>query len=390
MLDKTGTITEGKPKVTDIYTTTKKQELLKISGSLEKNSEHPLAEAIVEKAKDEKIELSDVKEFLAVSGRGIKGTIEEKTYYGGNIAFMKENKIDTNKAEEQSEKYLNEGKTVLYFADEKEIIGIIAMQDKIKDTSIKAIEELKKQKIEIAMITGDNKLVAEQIGNKIGIDKIIAEVLPQDKEREVTNLQEQGKNVAFVGDGINDSPALAKADVGIAIGSGTDIAIESADIVLMKNSLLDVSSAIALSKAVIRNIKLNLFWAFFYNVIGIPVACGIFYTSIGLKLNPMIGALAMSLSSVCVVTNALRLRNFKTKFERKEESKMEEFVKEIHIEGMHCNHCKMTVEKVLSAIDGITNVEVSLEDKKAIIKSNKEIEENKIKTAIEEEGFEVK
>lgn len=238
------------------------------------------------------------------------------------------------------------------------------------------------------MLTGDNKLVAETIGNQLKIDKVISEVLPQDKEKEVAKLQECGKKVAFVGDGINDSPAISKSDVGIGIGSGTDIAIESADIVLMKDSLLDVVTAIGLSRAVIRNIKLNLFWAFFYNVIGIPVACGIFYPLFGLKLNPMIGAAAMSLSSVCVVTNALRLRKFKPNF--KEESyKMSKSIKTIHIEGMQCEHCKMTVKKVLSQLDGVTKVEVNLENKKAIIESHKEIDDEKIKGALLDAGFQV-
>lgn len=243
------------------------------------------------------------------------------------------------------------------------------------------------------MLTGDNKLVAEEIGKKLNINNVISEVMPQDKEKEVEKLQLKGKKVAFVGDGINDSPALVKANVGLAIGSGTDIAIESADIILMKNSLLDVVSAIKLSKAVIKNIKMNLFWAFFYNAIGIPIAAGIFYLNFGLKLNPMIGAAAMSLSSVCVVTNALRLnrKNFnenKSNINFKEENKMN--VKTINIEGMQCNHCKMSVEKALSSIDGVIKVEVSLENKNATIESNKEIDYNEIKKVIEEAGFQVK
>lgn len=237
-------------------------------------------------------------------------------------------------------------------------------------------------------------MVAETIGNELGIDKVVSEVLPQDKQKEIDKLQKQGKKVAFVGDGMNDSPALMKADVGMAIGSGTDIAIESADIVLMKDNLLDSVTAIALSKAVIRNIKMNLFWAFFYNTIGIPIACGAFYPIFGLKLNPMIGAAAMSLSSVCVVTNALRLRKFKlnhrnNKKDEKEERFMNEMVKTINIEGMQCNHCKMTVEKALSQLDGVTKVEVSLEEKKAVITLQKEIEDSKIKEIIANVGFEV-
>lgn len=388
VLDKTGTITEGKPKVTDIISNIEEKELLKIAGSLEKNSEHPLAEAIIEKTKDKKIELIECKEFTAVSGRGIKGKIDGKNYFGGNISFMKENDIDISQVAKKSDELLNMGKTVLYFANESVIIGIIAVADTIKDTSYQAIQDLKEKNIKVAMITGDNKVVAKTIGRQLGINQVISEVLPQDKEKEVAKLQKNDKKVAFVGDGINDSPALVKSDVGIAIGSGTDIAIESADIVLMKNSLLDVVTAISLSKAVIKNIKMNLFWAFFYNAIGIPVACGIFYPSFGLKLNPMIGAAAMSLSSVCVVTNALRLRKFKSKF-KEEKHKMNEFVKTINIEGMQCNHCKMSVEKALNEIDGITKVEVNLEKKTAIIKSNIEISNEEIKSKVSDAGFEI-
>lgn len=272
VLDKTGTITEGKPKVTDIISSIDKKEFLKIAGSLEKNSEHPLAEAIIEKVKEESIQLEQVQEFTSISGRGVKGKINEVVYFGGNLNFIKENKININNIVKQNDKLLKEAKTVIYFANETDIIGLIAVADTVKSTSFKAINELKKQNIEVIMLTGDNNLVAQTIGEKIGVDKVISEVLPAEKEKEVAKLQKQGKKVAFVGDGINDSPSLVKADVGLAIGSGTDIAIESADIVLMKNSLLDVVVAINLSKAVIRNIKMNLFWAFFYNVIGIPVA----------------------------------------------------------------------------------------------------------------------
>ena len=392
VLDKTGTITEGKPKVTDIVSNIEEKELLKIAGALEKNSEHPLAEAIMEKVKQEQIENLEINEFEAISGRGVKGKIEGVTYYGGNISFMKENNIDIAQVEEQSNKLLKQGKTVLYFAKGNNIIGMVAVADTIKKTSHQAIKELKKNNIEVVMLTGDNKIVAETIGQELEIDKVVSEVLPQDKEKEVAKLQEQGKKVAFVGDGINDSPALVKADVGLAIGSGTDIAIESADIVLMKNSLLDVVTAISLSKAVIRNIKMNLFWAFFYNTIGIPVAAGVFYLSFGLKLSPMIGAAAMSLSSVCVVTNALRLKNFKVNYkeEKMEHNHKEPTLKVVKIEGMQCNHCKMSVEKALTSLEGVTKVEVSLEKKTAIIESQKEIDDNKIKQVIEEVGFEVK
>ena len=387
VLDKTGTITKGKPKVTDIISNIEEKRLLQIAGSLEKNSEHPLSEAILEKINQENIELLEVKEFVSISGRGVKAKIEDKIYFAGNIAFIKENNIDVEQNAEKANKFLEQGKTVLYFASKDKIIGIIAVADVIKEDSKKAIEELNNKNIEIIMITGDNQVVAETIGKEIGIQNIISEVLPQDKEKEVRKLQENGQKVAFVGDGINDSPALVKADVGLAIGSGTDIAIESADIVLTKNSLLDVVNAINLSKAVIKNIKMNLFWAFFYNCIGIPIAAGVFYLSTGFKLNPMIGAAAMSLSSVCVVTNALRLRKFKTK-KMEEKNKMN--TKTIKIEGMQCNHCKMTVEKVLGAIDGITKVEVSLENKTATIQMSKEVDDNIVKNVIKEAGFEVK
>ena len=425
VFDKTGTITEGKPEVTDIISYIDENELLKIAGSLEQNSEHPLAEAIMNKLKDKNIDVYKIDGFNSTSGRGIEGKINTIRYIGGNLSFMEENNIKgINIAKNDSQSMQEQGKTCIYFADTSKIIGILGIADTIKSTSKIAIEELQKRNIDTIMITGDNRKAANAIAKETGIDKVISEVLPQDKEVEVAKMQKEGKKVAFVGDGINDSPALVKSDVGLAIGSGTDIAIESADIVLIKNDLLDVVSAIDLSKATINNIKMNLFWAFFYNAIGIPVAAGVFYFSLGFKLNPMIGALAMSFSSVCVVTNALRLRNFKPKFLKRlkkenlldkyyienkndkdniinnkttEENKnkesgdksMSEFVKEVSIDGMSCNHCKMSVEKAVGSIEGVTNVEVSLENKNAIVKSNVELDEDKIKNAIEEEGFKV-
>ena len=401
VLDKTGTITEGKPKVTDILVNNiNEKHLLKIAASLEKNSEHPLAEAVVQKAKEEDQELEEVQEFLAVSGRGVKGKIGGINYLCGNYKFMIENNIPANEIAHKAEKFLEEGKTVIYFAREIEIIGVIVVVDTVKDTSQQAIQELKQRNIDVVMLTGDNKTVANTIAKQLEIEKVVSEILPVDKEKEVLKLQEAGKKVAFVGDGINDSPALVRANVGLAIGSGTDIAIESADIILMKNTLLDVVTAIDLSKAVISNIKMNLFWAFFYNSIGIPVAAGTFFLSLGIKLSPMIGALAMSLSSVCVVTNALRLNKFKSKFNidkkssksESEENKEKKVMntKTIVIEGMQCNHCKMTVEKVLGAIDGVEKVEVNLSKKTAIIEMSKEVDENTIKSVIEEAGFVVK
>jgi len=287
---------------------------------------------------------------------------------------MQENNINIGKITSISEKLSKEGKTVLYFANKKQILGLIAVADTIKNTSYKAIEELKKKNIEVVMLTGDNSIVANTIGNKLKIDKVISEVMPADKEKEVSKLQADGKKVAFIGDGINDSPALVKADVGLAIGSGTDIAIEAADIVLMKNNLLDAVTAIDLSRKTINNIKMNLFWAFFYNAIGIPLAAGVFYKALWWTLSPMIGAAAMSLSSVCVVSNALRLRKFKTNY--KEENKMNKKI--ISIEGMSCNHCKMSVEKALNSLEGVAKVEVSLENKNAIIESSINVENSKI------------
>ncbi|MBQ8379249.1 MAG: heavy metal translocating P-type ATPase [Clostridia bacterium] len=386
VLDKTGTITQGKPVVTDVVSNINEELLLSIAGTLEKASEHPLAEAVIKEVENRKITLKEANEFESISGRGIKAKIDNEEYIAGNIAYIIESNIAKNEIVEKSGVLLKEGKTIIYVATKQEVIGAIAVADTIKDTSYKAIQELKNRDIDVYMITGDNALVAESIASKVGIKNVISEVLPQDKEKEVSKLQNSGKNVAFVGDGINDSPALVKSDIGIAIGSGTDIAIESADIVLIKNDLLDVVRAICLGKSVINNIKMNLFWAFFYNCIGIPIAAGVLYNSLGLKLNPMLGALAMSMSSVCVVTNALRLRKFKVKFE--EEEKMNK--KEIIIEGMHCNHCKMAVEKVLNAIDGIDAAQVILEDKKAIIELSKDISNEVIRKAIEEEGFEVK
>ena len=331
LLDKTGTITKGEPQVIQIITnedilinenTNKKikivgninnkvnleKRLLKIAGSLEKNSEHPLAEAINNRVKNDNIKISPVQNFVAFSGKGIKGMLDGQTYFGGNLSLMHENSINTSFYENKAVELENAGNTVLYFADEKEVIGLFAVSDTVKDSSFDAIKRIKARGIETIMVTGDNQIVANNIGKQSGVDRVIAGVLPQDKEKEVRSIQSKGKSVAFVGDGINDSPALASANVGIAIGSGTDIAIESADVVLIKSDLTDVDTAIDLSKKTINNIKLSLFWAFFYNVISIPVAAGLFYLSFGIKLNPMIGAAAMSLSSICVCLNALRLK----------------------------------------------------------------------------------
>lgn len=313
VLDKTGTITEGKPKITDIITTdgTTEEELLQIAASIEKPSEHPLADAILERASDLNLELSDITDFNAISGRGIIAIVDGRKYLAGNIALMNEHGINIGGFEKTSMKLAEGGKTPLYFADESKLIGIIAVADTVKPTSHSAIEQFKSMGIDVIMLTGDNKRTAEAIRKQLDIDRVVAEVMPQDKESEIRRIQDEGKRVAMVGDGINDAPALARADVGIAIGAGTDIAIESADIVLMKSDLLDAVTAIQLSKATIRNIKQNLFWAFFYNTAGIPLAAGVFYLLFDWKLSPMFAAAAMSLSSVFVVTNALRLRFFK-------------------------------------------------------------------------------
>lgn len=316
ILDKTGTVTEGRPVVTDIITegSLTEQELLEVAASIEKPSEHPLAEAIVKKAEETGTAVKEVTDFKAVSGRGIIARIDEKVYYAGNLALMEENGIDTGNYNKYSDEFALQGKTPLYFAREGEIIGLIAAADIVKPTSRQAIEQFKNLGIDVVMLTGDNKKTAEAIRGQLNINRVVAEVLPQDKESEIRRIQETGKKVAMIGDGINDAPALVRADVGIAIGAGTDIAIESADIVLMKSDLLDAVTAIQLSKATIKNIKENLFWAFFYNTIGIPLAAGVFYSLLGWKLNPMFAAAAMSLSSVCVVTNALRLKLFKPRY----------------------------------------------------------------------------
>ncbi len=314
VLDKTGTVTEGKPKVTDIITYADMNEtaLLTLAATIEKPSEHPLAEAVLQKAAQQNIEIGATDSFEAVPGRGIICQIKGKKYFAGNMALI-ESVADTKSMQTDYERLAEEGKTPLVFADENKVLGIIAVMDTLKPTSKSAIERLNAMGMEVIMLTGDNKHTSQAIQNQLGIDKVVAEILPQDKEGEIRKLQQSGATVAMIGDGINDAPALTRADVGIAIGAGTDIAIESADIVLMKSDLMDAVTAIQLSKAAFRNIKQNLFWAFFYNIIGIPLAAGVFFSWLGWKLNPMFAAAAMSLSSIFVVTNALRLRFFKPK-----------------------------------------------------------------------------
>lgn len=405
VLDKTGTITEGRPQVTDIMAADgiREENLLKIAASLEKPSEHPLAEAIAEKAKKAGIALKPVEGFTAVSGRGITAGIDGKRYTAGNLAFMNEQKIETGALCAAAEALAEEGKTPLYFADGEKLLGVIAAADIVKPTSREAIEQFKAMGIDVVMLTGDNKKTAEAIRRQLGIDRAVAEVLPQDKEREVRRIQESGRKTAMIGDGINDAPALARADVGIAIGAGTDVAIESADIVLMKNDLLDAVTAIQLSRATIRNIKENLFWAFFYNTIGIPLAAGVFYGILGWKLNPMFAAAAMSLSSVFVVTNALRLRFFRPKrasvpkavFPEKpvqnsnsKNGKGQAAMKKIIvIDGMMCDHCKAHVEKALNSIEGVS-AKVDLAKKTAEVTLTADVNDMTLKNAISDAGYE--
>ncbi|MDU5560535.1 heavy metal translocating P-type ATPase [Anaerococcus vaginalis] len=404
LLDKTGTITEGKPQVTDIISEIDENEFIKIASSIENNSEHPLSHAISEYAKAKNIQAKNIEDFEAISGQGIKAKYENKIYYGGNISLMKEKNIDLKSYEKKADKFSNEGKTSMYFADEKNVIGIIAVQDKPKNLSKIAIDEMKKMCYEVRMITGDNEKTAEAIKNALNIDEKYAEVLPQDKEKEIKNLQKLGKKVLMVGDGINDAPALVRSDVSMAIGNGTDVAIESADIILINNNILDIVSALKLSKSTIKIIKENLFWAFFYNIIGIPLAAGLLYPAFGLKLSPMFGAFAMSFSSIFVCLNSLRLRNFKANFENEEkikeeiqkeknknikEKKMNELNKMIvKVNQMSCNHCKNRVEEILKNISGIENAEVNLDEKLAEVDYFGAIDENEIKEKINDAGYE--
>lgn len=418
VLDKTGTITEGKPSVTGIYPAkgSSESELLAIAASIEKLSEHPLAEAVVEKAKEEKINLFDVQNFEALPGNGIKAEIAGEEYSAGNLRMLEQNGVQLENWKEKAEGLAAEGKTPLYFVKGQSIIGIIAVADTIKPTSKAAIAAMQQSGIDVIMLTGDNKITAEAIKAEVGIKHVVAEVLPQDKEAQIAKLQAEGKKVAMVGDGINDAPALVRADVGIAIGAGTDVAIESADIVLLKSDLFDVVTTIKLSKAVIRNVKQNLFWAFFYNTVGIPLAAGVFYGILGWKLNPTFAAAAMSLSSVSVVTNALRLKFFKpnsmaavqttagtlqqvkaeesfTKPERETQTtqgKEEKTMKKIiTIEGMSCAHCSGRVQKALIGLDGVVDAQVSHETKLAVVETSREIANDLLKETIETAGYEV-
>lgn len=414
VLDKTGTVTEGKPKVTDVIDYSgNRQEAVAFAAALEKPSEHPLSEAVVGYAKELGLALPEVTEFQAVFGKGIQGKIDGIQYFAGNRKFLEEKSVAlTPKQEQKAEQLAEEGKTPLLFGKEENgshrLTAIIAVADTIKESSAEAIRQLMQMNIQTIMITGDNRKTAEAVRKNLGIQEVIAEVLPGEKEEKIRALKEQGRKVAMIGDGINDAPALASADVGIAIGAGTDVAMESADIILMKSDLRDAVTAIRLSKAVIRNIKENLFWAFFYNSIGIPLAAGILYPMFGLKLNPMFGAAAMSLSSVCVVANALRLRNFKETQKAAKETVKEaakeadnknasqniskeeiKMTKTIIIEGMSCGHCTARVQKALEALEGITAVTMSLEQKSAEITLDQEISNQLLTQTITDAGYEV-
>ena len=407
VMDKTGTITEGKPRVTDVQALTcSETELLALAAGMEQRSEHPLAEAIVACGKERGIAPKAVSDFRAVFGKGVIASADGKTYYAGNAALMAEQGIDVSSYADRLDALADQGKTPLIFADNSGVIGIIAVADVEKATSAEAISRFAAMGIDVVMLTGDNARTAEAIRKRLGIPKVIAGVLPQDKERHIAELQAQGRTVAMIGDGVNDAPALAKADVGIAIGAGTDVAIESADAVLMRSDLLDAVSAVRLSKAVIKNIKENLFWAFFYNVIAIPLAAGLFYPAYGLKLNPMIGAAAMSLSSVCVVLNALRLRFFKPNHSAgtvsretpretpntpiSEQKEGEPAMKTtLHIEGMMCQHCQKHVHDALAAMDGVTDVTVNLEGKTADVTATKDITTDEFAKVITDAGYEL-
>ena len=396
VMDKTGTITNGKPKVTDIIAFgLPDKELLAIAAGLEHSSEHPLAEAVMEEAAGQKVQPGTTTDFQAVFGKGISASINGQWYYAGNRAFLQEHNINLTKEQKQIDQLADEGKTPLLFADEKKIIGIIAVADMEKTSSKEAIGLFKQLGISVVMLTGDNKRTAEAIRKRLDIPRVQAEVLPQDKSKVIADLQKTGHKVAMIGDGVNDAPALAQADLGIAIGAGTDVAIESADAVLVRNDLLDAVSAIQLSKAVIKNIKENLFWAFFYNSVGIPLAAGLFYPVFGWKLTPMFGAAAMSMSSFCVVTNALRLRFFRPAGKNKsvikitEKKETETMEKVLKIKGMMCQHCQKHVNDALAAMPGVKSVNVDLEAGKATVQMDKDITEDEFAKVIEKAGYEL-
>ena len=398
-LDKTGTITSGKPQVTDIYPLNgwEEKELLSYAYSLEIKSEHPLAYAIVEKAKEEKIFAKKIKDFSVVAGNGLSAIIGEEILFGGNWKFV-EQQLELYEEQKKeilklAEKFSSEGKTPLFFGKGKELLGMIAVADTMKEDSPEAIRQLQNMGIRVVMLTGDNEKTAKAIGAQAGVDEVIAGVLPEGKEAVVRKLKTKGK-VAMVGDGINDAPALTRADIGIAIGAGTDVAIDAADVVLMKSRLTDVAAAIRLSRATLTNIHQNLFWAFFYNAIGIPLAAGVFISMFGWELNPMFGAAAMSLSSFCVVTNALRLNLFqvyRTDKDRKIKQRKGEMIMEktLMIEGMMCPHCSGRVHDALEANEAIANAVVSHETGTAVVTLAAEISDEALTKIVEDAGYKV-
>ena len=401
VLDKTGTITEGKPRVTDIITAGgfTHRQLFEYAYPLEKMSAHPLSNAICDYAENNFDIQKNCSDYSEIAGRGVSGVIDGSLIIAGNLKFMEENGIDVTSLAQDCRELASQGKTPLFFSKNKQALGVIAVADTVKNTSANAIKQMQKMGMRVIMLTGDNHATADAIQKQIHADSVIADVLPQDKASKIRELQAQGERVAMIGDGINDSPALARADVGIAIGAGQDIAIESADIVLVKSDLQDAAAAFSLSKAVIKNIKENLFWALFYNSLGIPLAAGVFYPILGWTLNPMFGAAAMSLSSVFVVTNALRLKMFKPKFkmlpymqnayEIEKTTKGNDVMKKtMKIEGMMCGHCTGRVDKVLNAIDGV-KAEVSLEDKAAYLEISGDVADEQLKSIVEAEGYEV-
>lgn len=412
VLDKTGTLTQGKPVVTDILPGDETDEagLLTLAACLEAPSEHPLADAIVEESRRRGLSTAAVTEFTAVHGRGVRANLKGRPFLAGNQAMMEEAGVSLGGFPKKVEELAAQGKTPLYFADDKQVLGVIAVADTPKPTSAQAVSAFRQLGLDVVMLTGDNQRTADAIGKELGVTQVMAQVLPQDKEQKVRQLQEQGKKVAMVGDGINDAPALARADVGLAIGAGTDVAIESADIVLMKSDLLDAAAAIELSRATIRNIKENLFWAFFYNSLGIPLAAGVFYHWTHWQLNPMFAAAAMSLSSFCVVSNALRLRFFKSKFrpapcsgtcpmeqpEPDESNQINEkkgdeqtMEKKIQIEGMMCQHCVAHVEKALTALGGVSSAKADLDGKCATVTLSAPVSDEELRDAVTAAGYEV-
>ena len=403
VLDKTGTLTSGQMSVSDIFVVDEsltQNDFLTISGAIEKESEHPLGEAIRKKAEELHLKLPEVIDFTSIQGKGVKCVINNHQYIAGNKRLITEEGIDYSKIENIINSLADQGKTPLIFARESTVIGVIGVSDTIREDSARAIEGFKRLGKMTVMLTGDNRGAAELVGNSTGVDKVISDLLPADKEEHIRKLQQNGERVVFIGDGINDAPALTTADIGIAIGAGSDIAIDCADIVLIKNSLGDAVTAIELSNAVMRNIKMNLFWAFFYNCLGIPLAAGVFYPLWGIKLSPMIGSAAMSLSSVSVVTNALRLKLFKAKAKRHENKKVDSEATEstetenkamekiIKVEGMMCPRCEAHVVKALTAIDGVETATASHQENIATVTLNKDVSDDALIKAITDEGYE--